>query len=168
MLITNSEDDRYFLSLAYEFAKQNSPDPRTKNAALIVNPETKEIISQGANRFPDGVRALPERLHPDQKRSYLEHAERDAIFSALRNGKQTKGAIMYVPWFACSDCAKAIIGAGIACVVGHKEPCDTVGAWTDSINIGLELFKEAKVLYRYYQGEVGVDNVMFNGELLHR
>lgn len=162
------KNDQYYLSLAYEYAKKHSSDPRTKNGAIIVDPETNDIISYGANRFPNGVVQLEERLRPEVKRSYLEHAERDAIFSALRQGKSTVGKIMYVPWFACSDCAKAIIGAGIVCVIGHKTPCDRVGDWSESINIGLSLFREAKVAYKYYDGEIGIENFMFNGELVSR
>lgn len=163
-----NEKDRYFLALAYEFAKKNSSDPRTQNGAVIVDSNTHEIISYGANRFPDGVNNLSERLHPDHKRDYLEHAERDAIFAALRQGKSTRGAILYCPWFACSDCAKAIIGAGIRCVVGHLAPCTTSGAWTNSITIGLKMFDEAKINYRYFDGIVGVNEMLFAGEIIDR
>jgi len=163
-----NEEDRQFLFLAYEFAKQHSPDPRTQNGAVIVNPGTREIISYGANRFPAGVKHLQERLLPDHKRDYLEHAERDAIFAALRNGKNTVGATLYVPWFACSDCAKAIIGAGITRVVGHLAPCLTKTTWSDTIQIGLELFNETKIEYSYYDGEIGVKDIRFAGETICR
>jgi len=165
---SNSEMDRHFLALAYQYAKDCSPDPRTQNGAVLVYPETGEIIGYGANRFPKGVSQLPERLHPDHKRSYLEHAERDAIFSAIRQGKATEGAVLYVPWFACSDCAKAIIGAGLSAVVGHLAPCSTSNAWTGSIDIGLTLLQEAQVEYRYYDGEVGVEGLRFGGEVVNR
>jgi dCMP deaminase len=167
-MTNNIEMDRHFLELAYEYAKKFSPDPRTQNGAVIVNPNTLEIISYGANRFPDGVKNLPERLQPENKRDYLEHAERDAIFSALRQGKNTQGATMYVPWFACSDCAKAIIGAGIRCVVGHLTPCATTNTWTPSINIGLTMLEEANVNYRYFDGVIGVKNLRFSGEIVER
>jgi dCMP deaminase len=167
-MTVNSEMDRHFLGLAYEYAKQYSPDPRTQNGAIIVDSNNFEIISYGANRFPNGVSNLPERLHREHKRDYLEHAERDAIFSALRLGKNTVGATMYVPWFACSDCAKAIIGAGITCVVGHHAPCNTANTWSASIDIGLILLNEAKVVYRYYDGQIGVKDVRFGGEIIER
>ncbi|HSW71514.1 MAG TPA: deaminase [Gammaproteobacteria bacterium] len=160
--------DRYFLSLAYEFAKNNSSDPRTQNGAVIVDSSTCEVLSYGANRFPQGVQPLPERLEPDVKRDYLEHAERDAIFSALRQGKNTTGAILYCPWFACSDCAKAIIGAGIRSVIGHVAPCKTETTWTASIAVGLVMFQEAEVEYRYFDGVVGVKELLFRGEKIDR
>jgi dCMP deaminase len=162
------EMDRHFLALAYEYAKQNSPDPRTQNGAVIVAPQTNEIIGYGANRFPNGVTNSPERLSPEHKRDYLEHAERDAIFSALRQGNNTVGATMYVPWFACSDCAKAIIGAGIRCVVGHQAPCTATSTWNPSIAIGLVLLREARVNYRYYDGAIGVKDLRFGGETIER
>jgi len=94
-MLDKNEVDSHFLKLAYEHAKNASPDPRTQNGAVIVNPNTSEIISYGANRFPDGIKNLPERLLPENKKNYLEHAERDAIFSALRQGKSTQGATLY-------------------------------------------------------------------------
>jgi dCMP deaminase len=168
MTLKINEEDRHFLSLAYEFAKQHSSDPRTQNGAVIVKPDTGEIISYGANRFPVGVKHLQERLLPEYKRDYLEHAERDAIFAALRDGKNTVGTTLYVPWFACSDCAKAIIGAGITRVVGHLAPCLTKTSWSDTIKIGLELLKEANVEYSYYDGEIGVKDIFFAGETICR
>jgi dCMP deaminase len=165
---SNSQTDKHFLGLAYEYAKKFSPDLRTQNGAVILNPQTLEDISYGANRFPDGVHPSQERLQPEHKRDYLEHAERDAIFSALRQGKTTVGAIMYVPWFACSDCAKAIIGAGITHVIGHHAPCHSTTTWKSSIDIGLILFNEAKVQYHYYEGEIGVKDLRFNGETIER
>jgi dCMP deaminase len=163
-----NQTDKHFLNLAYEYAKEFSPDPRTQNGAIIVDPTTLEIISYGANRFPEGVKNLPERLQPEIKKDYLEHAERDAIFSALRKGRCTQGMTMYVPWFACTDCAKAIIGAGIKCVVGHLAPCSTSSTWSASINTGLIILEEANVKYRYYDGPVGVKNLRFSGEVIDR
>ena len=135
---------------------------------MIVDSHTLEVISYGANRFPEGVKNLPERLLPENKRNYLEHAERDAIFSALRQSKITNGATLYVPWFACSDCAKAIIGAGIRYVIGHHAPCSTSNSWSETINIGLTMLKEANVNYRYYEGEIGIKNMLFGGEVIDR
>ena len=167
-LKSNNQIDCYFLHLAYQYAKEFSPDPRTQNGAVLVHPDTLAIISYGANRFPAGVKPLAERLQPHIKRDYLEHAERDAIFSAIKNGKATQGTILYVPWFACADCAKAIIGAGISVVVGHFAPCSATTPWTPSIKIGLTLLEEAKLQYRYYDGEVGVQNLRFAGEIVNR
>ena len=163
-----SQQDQYFLKLAYEHAKKYSPDPRTQNGAILVNAKSLEIISYGANCFPDGVQALPERLERAVKYQYLEHAERCAIFSAAKKGYATQGAILYVPWFACADCAKAIIGSGISCVVGHAAPCQSINAWNSSIEIGLKLLDEAKVPYRYYEGRIGVAGLLFDGEMLSR
>jgi dCMP deaminase len=163
-----NERHRHFLALAYEYAKANSSDQRTQNGAVIVDSATQEVISMGANRFPVGVKPLPERLQPEHKKSYLEHAERDAIFSALRLGKNTIGATMYVPWFACSDCAKAIIGAGITTVVGHLAACSVKTPWQDTIDIGLTLLQEANIKYIYYDKNVGVSALRFSGELVDR
>jgi len=41
------------------------------------------------------------------------HAEMDAIFSALRQGKSTVGATLYCTTFPCHNCARHIVTAGI-------------------------------------------------------
>ncbi|MEK6830923.1 MAG: deaminase [Nanoarchaeota archaeon] len=53
---------------------------------------------------------------------YIEHAERDVIFSAIEKNADLNGAIMYCPWFACSDCARAIIRFDFKEIIGHTEP----------------------------------------------
>src|SRR5690349_19719109 len=131
-----------FLRKAY-FEAKYSPDPSTQNGAIIV--ARNDIIASGYNTFPNGVKFYDERWERPGKYQYVEHAERNAIFDAARQGHSTEGAIMYCPWFACTDCARAIIQSGISVVIGHAAPIHDKGsdAWKESIKVAYQMFDEA-------------------------
>ena len=80
------------------------------------------VVGYGTNHFPCGIEKKQERLERPLKYSLIEHAERDAIYDAAKSGKSTSGTIMYAPWFACADCGRAIIQAGISEVIGSTWP----------------------------------------------
>jgi dCMP deaminase len=119
-----------------------SPDPSTQNGGVIVREGA--ILGTGCNEFPRGVAYLPERWERPAKYAYIEHAERNSIFDAVRCGNFTLGATLYCPWFACADCARAIIQAGIVRVVGLAERV-TNERWNESIVIGDTMLSEAGV-----------------------
>lgn len=134
-----------YLWLAYRYASTHSDDPSTHNGAVLV-PLQGDII-YGTNHFPRGVLKTPDRLERPKKYAYMEHAERDTILKAADNGVQTRGATLYVPWYACADCARAIIEAGIIRVVGHKQMFDkTPERWRVSIADGDIMLDEAGVM----------------------
>jgi len=54
------------------------------------------------------------------KYRWTEHAERNAIFSAARMGVSIVGATMYLPWFPCAECARAIVQSGIGALVAYQ------------------------------------------------
>ncbi len=117
----------------------SSPDPSTQNAAFIV---AKNGTSghAGCNTFTRGVEATPERLERPLKYSYVEHAERNAIFAAARAGAKLDGATMYCPWAACIECARAIVQVGITTLVRHKQASDrSPERWIESIALADEL-----------------------------
>ncbi|MFX8778102.1 deaminase, partial [Acinetobacter baumannii] len=83
------------------------------------------------------------------KYQFVEHAERNSIFHAAREGSKLAGSTMYCPWYACADCARAIIQAGIKEVVGHQKCFDlTPGHWKESIANAFQMFEEAGVKTR--------------------
>lgn len=158
--------DKKLLKLAYIIA-QESLDPSTQVGAVIYKRWARDMPS-GSNNFPDGIEPLPERYQDrDTKLVYTEHAERSAIYNAAKIGFNTNGATLYCPWFACIDCARAIICAGISDVVGHKQALDkTPERWLSSVTIAHAMLKEAGVNLRWYDGKIGGDiAVRFNGEI---
>src|SRR5580704_10834190 len=107
--------DERFMGLAHHIAHWSKESGR-RVGAVVVGPD-KEIRATGFNGFPRGVRDdVPERHSRETGAKYLwsSHAERNAIYNAARIGVPLKGCVMYVPWFPCVECAKAIIQAGIS------------------------------------------------------
>lgn len=159
-IIDMDETSRLYLHRAYEMAKKASDDPRTHNGAVVV---ARDFVCSGANGLPYGVKPLPERLEPNNKKYWFIHAEMDAI---LRAGTQTRGATLYSPWCACCDCAKAIIASRILRVVAHKEMHDrTPEFWRESIEIGVQMLEEAGIEYVRVTGKVGGITNLMRGEV---
>lgn len=160
-----SQEEVEYLKKSYEFASYRSDDPRTQNGAILV--KNGIVIGIGVNEICRKVHKLPERLERPLKYQYLEHAERNSIYAACREGYNTEYATMFCPWFSCHECAKGIIQAGIKRVVGHKQAFDQYGAgsWDESIAIGNQMFKEAGIITDYYDGEIGGVEIILNGEV---
>ncbi|MDE1971072.1 MAG: CMP deaminase [Patescibacteria group bacterium] len=154
-----------WLIKAYELATQ-SPDPSTQNGAIIVN-RHGVYSTEGYNTFPNGVAETPERLIRPKKYNYIEHAERDAIYRAAKFGIRTLDTTLYCPWFACYDCARAIICSGIAKVVGHQCMYDeTPERWKTNVDEALDMLREAGVEIVMFQDPLPTaPKIRFNGEL---
>lgn len=157
-------DWRVLLGVTYTHAK-SSHDPSTQNAALLVN-DIGDGISIDVNRFPDGVREIPERWERPLKYKIIEHAERNVLYNAARLGFKTAGLTMVCPWAACSDCARALIQCGLKRLVTHKQAHDkSPDFWRQEIEIAFVMLEEAKVEVIMYDGLIGVENVLHSGKL---
>jgi dCMP deaminase len=143
-----------YLREACRYAAANSGDERTQNAAVLV--VGKKTV-YAANHFPPGIARDAMRMSPPHKYHFIEHAERAAIYKAAASGVPTAGAVMYCPWFACTDCARAIILAGIREVVGLASVYNaTPPRWAENVFIASSMLSEAGVGQRWLAGEVGV------------
>lgn len=148
--------DEYFMGIAL-LSSQRSKDPHTQVGACIVStgaqgaPENV-ILSTGYNGLPRGCSddAFPwarEGSAYDTKYSYVMCAELNAIVGA--QGRNLNGAKIYVTLFPCSNCAKAIIQAGIKEVVY----LDDKYAGQDSVRASKRLFQAAGIKTRQYHSE---------------
>ena len=161
--LSSQARDLLLLAEACKHAALHSTDPQTQNGALIVSHAGEIVLA--ANTMPP-IDRKPERFERPRKYLYIEHAERNVIYAAAKAGISTDGATLYCPWFACADCARAIIQAGIQRVVGHIVPrLQTPDRWKDSVTAADAMLSEAKVLCSYLEDELGV-SFLFNGELL--
>lgn len=157
-------DIKRLLKDAYQLA-QLSPDPSTQNGALLFAWNGK-MIGSGVNAFPMGVEYTPERWERPLKYEIIEHAERNAIFSAARQGNPTEGAIMICPWAACANCGRAIINSGITTLISHKQSFDrSPGGWLEQIKIAFEMMHEAKINIIWFDGEVGAEPIRHSGQI---
>lgn len=130
-----SLDCRY-LAMAQIWAK-NSYCERRKVGALIV--KDKMIISDGYNGTPSGFENICEDENNITK-SYVLHAEANAITKVARSYNSSEGATLYVTSSPCIECAKLIIQAGILRVVYCNEYRTTEG---------LDLLKRAQIKLLY-------------------
>lgn len=127
--------DVRFMRIAREFSLW-SKDPKKKVGCVIVR--DRQIISQGYNGFPRGIKD-DWRLHvKDIKLSMIVHAEMNAITNAVNNNTNLIGSTVYVYGLpACSDCIKSLIQTGISRVV----MCDVTRGNSKSWSIESNTFK---------------------------
>lgn len=166
LCLTTGEIAKKMLTAAYEYANETSPDPSTKNGAILVD-KYHRILTYGVNRFPRGVAETESRL-TDKETKYrlVVHAENGAIFNAARHGKAVHGSTLYCPFYACSECAKAIIQGGVIRVVGHAQLMALASehtTWVKSIVDAWDMLHEAGVECDLYDGEIGL-TTRFNGK----
>ncbi|TSA39543.1 CMP deaminase [archaeon] len=165
--------DQRFLELARVVAGW-SKDRSTQVGCVIVS-ATGNVLSTGFNGFPRGCydsaadvleglsHRRPGDLSPMErdrlrlrvearherptKYAWTEHAERNAIYNAARNGTRLEGATVYVPWFPCTDCMRAIIQSGIAVLV-CASPNFADPRWGNDFQLSVEMAAEAGLQVR--------------------
>jgi dCMP deaminase len=105
--------DQRYLKMADIWA-QNSYCKRRKVGALLV--KDKMIISDGYNGTPSGFENECED-EDNKTKTYVLHAEANAITKVAKSGNSSLGATLYVTSSPCIECSKLIIQAGIKRVV---------------------------------------------------
>ena len=115
---------------------------RSRQVGAVIVDDRQTLVSMGWNGFPRGGNDLVEERH-DRPAKYLwtEHAERNAIYNAASNGVKTAGCTMYIKWYPCADCARAIIQSGIKKLICTEPDWDdeTYGA---DFKVSREMFSE--------------------------
>lgn len=141
-------DERY-MQIARDVA-QWSKDPSRKIGAVIIG-EKGQIISQGYNGFPRGIKDSNQRLtNRELKYKYVVHAEANAIYNALYNGSSVNGATIYVTGLpVCHECAKALIQAGIKRVVMDYGTDDE--KWQESGSLSIDMFDEVGIEWSFLE-----------------
>ncbi len=152
--------DEYFVAMA-KLAAMRSKDPNTQVGCCIVSKDNR-ILSIGYNGAPNGFDddKFPwgrEGHRLDTKYMYVCHSELNALLNYRGNNNDFVGSRIYVHYFPCNECAKAIIQAGIKEVVYyHSYDYDN---HSDEMEASIRMFKECGVKYRQYQKQ-GKDIVL--------
>jgi dCMP deaminase len=149
--------DLRFMELARHIGNWSKDESR-KVGCVIVGPNN-EIRATGFNGFPRGVNDdLTERHVRPAKYSWTEHAERNAIYNAARTGTALDGCRMYLPWFPCMECARAIAQVGVIELIAF-EPDFSDPKWgPDFVSVPM-LLEEAGVRVKWWKA----DSSMFGG-----
>jgi dCMP deaminase len=146
--MTSGDEFRWLQECANLAAK--SDDPETRIGCVIVAGDG-HVVAVGYNSLPGGVSVTPNRLMRPAKYLWIEHAERNAIFSAARAGNALRGCTIYVELMPCADCARAIIQCGfVAVVTSAKRAADYSGErYIEEHMVALAMLTEAGVEIRH-------------------
>ena len=139
--------DQRFLRIAHEVSSW-SRDPGTTVGCVLV--KDRRILSTGYNGFPVG---LSDSLDLYQDREYklavTVHAEANAIINAAKNGAITKNCDAYVTFPPCSQCAAALIQAGVGKVV-CPDPANAPDRWKAIFMLANKMLNDAGVNVLFY------------------
>ena len=132
------------LDLAIAVARHSPNRVRRVGAVLVPRGEGNEPAISAFNTYPQGVQDTEQRHLGDGRLIWMEHAERNAIFAAARAGRSTEGATLVSTLFPCTDCARAIVQAGIRLL--HTLPPDLEDpVWGQSWGPARTILEEAGV-----------------------
>ena len=157
---SNLSWDEYFMRVTY-LTTDKSKDPSSKVGAILV--ADNNVFSTGFNGFPRGIQDTNKRLeNRELKYKYVCHAEANAIYNAARMGRPTLGATMYTIGMPCTECAKAIIQAGVKQIIIHADASVnfTHGKWADSCAFSISLFEEAGINVRIFDKKLGIKTLV--------
>ena len=142
--------DLRFLKIAHE-VQSWSKDPSTKCGCVLV--KDRRVIATGYNGFPANISdSLDRYQNREFKLAAVVHAEKNALFNAAKNGSTTEGCTAYVTWPPCSQCASALIQAGVSKVI-YPSPKTAPERWRDNFILASDLLYEAGVTVIYYSEE---------------
>jgi dCMP deaminase len=160
--------NEYFFKMI-DVIKLKSKDPSTKVGCVITNDENT-VISTGFNGFPIGVidknindygykRDITKERYEDRKMKlmFTEHAERNAIYFASRRGIALEGCKIYITWYPCCECCRAIIQTGIKEIIIDGRNYDEDDKywkerWKESIEVTKIMLKEAGIKITIWKG----------------
>lgn len=141
-LMRRAKWHKRFLDMADTIASW-SKDPSTKVGCVVVETDTRQILTMGYNGFPRGVKDRPE-WYEDREYKYpvVVHAEVNAIVSSAAD---LTGATLYCNvGLPCPDCAGPIIQSGIkrvVCPTGRRTKLNT----SFFNELTLQMFEDAEV-----------------------
>lgn len=146
--------DEYFIGIA-ALTAMRSKDPNTQVGACIVSNDNR-VLSVGYNGAPNGFDDddFPWDREGDRletKYPYVCHSELNAILNFRGNMRELQTARIYVHYFPCVDCTKAIIQAGIKEVIYlHDFNHESLGV---EVKASIRMFEKSGVKYRQFKAK---------------
>jgi dCMP deaminase len=137
-MASQAELDRVFMEIVGSVSSLSKCN-RAKVGSVIVR--DGRVISIGYNGTPVGFNNRCEGSDGKTK-SFVVHAEANAIFHLARSNNTSEGATMYCTLSPCQTCAISIIQSGIRSVIFSEYYSDTTG---------LDLLSAAGVEHRQYK-----------------
>ena len=138
---------KYYKLAAYQ-AQLFSKDPNTKVAAIIIAPDSLQILSTGFNGLCRKITETPERWARPLKYTWCCHAEMNAVANAARTGVKIEGAICVVTMFPCIECCKILIQSGIATIITPQPDMNNT-RWAADFVLSKSMFDEVHIQIIY-------------------
>ena len=127
--------DNALLDLAIGAAAASPNQVRKVGAVLVTADRSVEIAA--CNSFPPGIRNLPERAVGDNRFIWLDHAARP-------RRSPPDGGTLVSTYFPCTDCARAIVQAGVKTVATPRAEFDDP-VWGESFRTSATILAEGAV-----------------------
>jgi len=140
-----------FMARCVEVASQ-SPD-HNKHVGCVLVDSNNNIISEACNDLVNGLQCSESRCTRPHKYKWIEHAERNAIYKACREGKSLMNATAYINWWPCVECCRALIQSGITKVVSPQRPDLDHPRWGDDFRLVFQMFDESGMEYVFLEDE---------------
>lgn len=152
---SQTETDIFYMSLAFA-ERLTTDDPKGK---IVLQSAVGAVITKNGLELTRSANVLPPELKThmetmgkvvseDDRYYLIEHAERAAIYKAIRINSNIAGSTIYCTRFPCSDCARAIVFAGIKRAVlaggfaGERR-------WMTSQRAALKILRDGGITIRY-------------------
>jgi dCMP deaminase len=149
MDLSNDKIKKY-MDLTNSIANIFSKDPSTKVGALFISNTSHRVLTMGYNGMPRGFdETIDERWKRPEKYMYVEHAERNAIYNACRNGVQLEDSTAFVTLFPCTDCIRAMIQSGVKMIVSLEITDDVSEQWRENFKYSMEIAKECGIVVKF-------------------
>lgn len=155
MSSTYNEKYTNLMIIAKLYANKFSDDPSTRVGAVFVD-DNYQILSIGCNHSPYSMRLnnKPERQRElltnklnetgkKMKYPWIEHAERNAIFNAEKNGTILTNSICITTLVPCIDCTRAILSVGVKQIYTFVPEGES--KWIKDYAISKKLIDEANI-----------------------
>ena len=119
--------------------------PDSKQVGCVITTPDGRVLVTACNDFVHGAAQTPERLQRPTKYHWIEHAERNAIYKAAAAGIPLQGTTMYINWWPCVDCCRAIIQSGIVKIVSSCGPDFDHPRWGAQFRVVEQILNESQV-----------------------
>lgn len=159
----NTDKKLKYFQLASHLAENFSKDTSTKVGAIFLAPDSHQILSMGYNGMPRHFdESQPNRWERPKKYMYVEHAERNAIYNACRNGVSLENSIAFITLFPCADCMRGLIQSGVKSIITQKPnlECDR---WGSHFEASLEMAQECGITLHYINEQTN-DQITLNAD----
>ena len=142
--------DEFMMAMATSVATE-SPDPDRQVGCVLARQGT--ILASACNDVVGGLEATPAMLQRPAKYTWIEHAERNAIYAAARRGVSLEGSTAYVTLWPCENCCRGLLQSGVVRLVVRRRPDFSDPRWGGEFRVVIEMLSRCGVEVRHLEEE---------------